>query len=226
MGFDEAYLADLGLQPAGDAVDVNGILVPTPHGLQYAFTEPSKGPPPHVASSESHEWYTPQHIIERAESVLGGIDVDPASPLPERWRDWVPAKIHYSKLENGLAQNWNGTVYLNPPYGRGDNGARPWVIKMYTEHELKRMKAGILLVPARTDTEWFRLVWRFNMLCFIYGRLKHISPEVERGKKGRNTATFPSVLAYLGPHKMAFGRAFSDIGYIIDPAVQRHWVDA
>ena len=203
----------------GDEVDVSGILVPTALGLQYAFAEPG-GPPPHVASSESHEWYTPKNIIERVQSVLGGIDIDPASPPTPEYREWVPARIHYDKAEDGLAHQWKGTVFLNPPYGRGDNGARPWVIKMYAEHELKRMNAGILLVPARTDTEWFRLVWRFHMLCFIYGRLKHDGPN-----KKKNTATFPSVLAYLGPSKIGFARAFADVGYIIDPATQRHWAE-
>lgn len=200
-------------------VDVTGILVPTAQGVQYAFAEPS-GPPPYVASSESHEWYTPKHIIERVQAVLGGIDIDPASPPTPEYREWVPAKIHYDAAEDGLSKDWPGSVYLNPPYGRGDNGARPWVIKMMHSYEAKIMRAGILLVPARTDTEWFRLVWRFDMLCFIYGRLKHDGPN-----KKKNTATFPSVLGYVGPSKIGFARAFADIGYIIDPAVQRYWAE-
>lgn len=148
-------------------------------------------------SSESCEWYTPKEIIDRVVWLFGQIDLDPCSngPVPN-----IPACYHYTAEDNGLAQDWFGKVYMNPPYGRE---IEPWVRKLCAEHATGRVTEAVALVPARTDTDWFRQ-FRDAAICFIDGRLKFSQME--------NSAPFPSAVIYLGPNIERFNGAFADMG--------------
>ena len=157
-------------------------------------------------SSESGEWLTPQVIIDKVLEVFSAeIDLDPAAEDITHARDLffnVPAIEHYSKELNGLAQPWNGRVYLNPPYGKV---IIVWVEKMIAEYENGNMTEGIALLPARTDTKWFHLLNRFPR-CFIRGRLRFSGHE--------NGAPFPSMVVYFGEDQERFAEAFEEIGAI------------
>lgn len=148
-------------------------------------------------SSKTPEWCTPPEVISRTRSALGGIDLDPCSNSGE---PNVPAKRHFTEADDGLAREWSGRVYMNPPYGRV---IRLWVAKLLDEVDAGRVTAAIALVPARTDTAWFALL-RDCTLCFIRGRLRFSNSE--------SSAPFPSVLAYFGPDMDRFVRAFQDMG--------------
>jgi hypothetical protein len=148
-------------------------------------------------SSASEEWLTPPHIITRVVQVLGAIDLDPCSNdgLPN-----VPAARHFTAAADGLNQDWLGRAFLNPPYGRaiGD-----WVEKLVREYAAGRVPQAIALLPARTDTAWFRPLMDY-LLCFLYGRLNFSEHE--------NGAPFPSVVVGLGCSLERFLDAFGDIG--------------
>jgi len=69
-------------------------------------------------SSESAEHYTPSPIVEAARSVLGAIDLDPASCSLAN--EVVRAAAFYGPgglAPDGLAEPWIGRVFLNPPGG-------------------------------------------------------------------------------------------------------------
>lgn len=150
-------------------------------------------------SSSSPEWYTPKDIIERAIAVMGGIDLDPCSNkgVPN-----VPASKHYTEDDDGLAWDWEGRVYMNPPYGRGIG---EWVTKLMDDYAVGICTAAIALVPARTDTDWFRKL-RDTYICFIDGRLKFSGHQ--------NSAPFPSAVIYIGPNEEGFIEHFGAIGDI------------
>lgn len=76
---------------------------------------------------------------------------------------WHTAKRWYTKADDGLAKEWFGRVWLNPPFGRE---ARLWLWKLAAHGN------GIALIPARTETAmFFESVWcAATGICFIRGR--------------------------------------------------------
>ncbi len=95
--------------------------------------------------SKSTTYLTPPNWLQ----ALGPFDLDPcAAPSP---RPWPTAARHIELPEDGLAAEWSGRVWCNPPFGRE---ADAWAAKMAAHGN------GILLLPARTETQtWFRHVW-------------------------------------------------------------------
>ena len=153
---------------------------------------------PQLMSSESGEWDTPPHIVDAVRSVLGGIDLDPASSdLANRT---VRATRYYTKEQDGFLYPWCGRVYMNPPYGR-EIGA--WVEALRAHYRARHVSEAIALLPARTDTAWWRLTQDYPV-CFLHGRL-HFSGHA-------TSAPFPSALVYLGPDARTFAEVLSDIG--------------
>jgi DNA N-6-adenine-methyltransferase (Dam) len=144
--------------------------------------------------TSSDEWYTPPEVFD----ALGlTFDLDPAAPpggVP-----WVPASRHFTKHDDGLAQAWNGRVWLNPPYGRATDR---WLTKLAAHGD------GLALVFARTDTAWFqRIAAEATALCFIGGRLRFHRPDGTPG----DTAPSPSLLVAFGL-PCALGLAESGLG--------------
>lgn len=121
---------------------------------------PSRGFTHEPPNGGSPEWFTPAWVF----SALGCIfDLDPASPIAGPV-PWIPAKKFYTEREDGLKQDWEGFVWLNPPYGRG---IKAWTSKM-ANHE-----NGLLFVYARTDTEWFHEdVIRAGAIYLLRNRVK------------------------------------------------------
>jgi hypothetical protein len=151
-----------------------------------------------MGSSESPEWYTPPHIFELAVATLGEVDLDPC------WhaRSPVAAQVTFTARQDGLNQPWAGRVFLNPPYGRE---IEAWLSKLVLEYNSGAVSEAIALVPARVDTDWFRLLDPF-VRCFVDGRLTFVNAE--------HPAPFPSAVVYLGRNVRYFARVFGEIGGI------------
>jgi len=151
-------------------------------------------------SSKSNEWYTPPEIIERVIKVMGFIDLDPCSN--SKITPNVPAHNHFTIETDGLSLPWYGRVYMNPPYGQE---IIKWVRKLCSEYENENVSEAIALVPARTDTRWFRRLKKYPR-CFVWGRLKFGGQT--------NSAPFPSMIVYLGENVRTFTDEFRNIGDI------------
>ena len=104
------------------------------------------------------EWLTPPEIL----AALGQFDLDPCSPHESR-RPWPTATAHFCKEDDGLAQEWHGRVWMNPPFGRE---AIKWMRKLAAHGN------GIALIPARTETAmFFETVWgAADAVLFLQGR--------------------------------------------------------
>lgn len=124
-------------------------------------------------------WLTPPAIL----SVLGSFDLDPcAAPSP---RPWPTADRHIEwPQDDGLAADWTGRIWCNPPYGR-NIGA--WLERMAKHGN------GIALTFARTETDaWVAGVWSHAVgVLFIAGRLHFHLPD---GTRAAGNAGGPSAL--------------------------------
>jgi ParB family chromosome partitioning protein len=164
---------------------------------------------PHVLhNSGENEWYTPQRIIEAARAVLGGIDLDPASSLEAN--TVVGASRFYTREDDGLAQDWKGRVWLNPPYV--SNLVERFSDKLRVEYVADRVEAACLLVNNATETGWWqRTIQVANAACFPKGRISYWHP----GRVSKTPLQGQSIL-YFGPDTKAFNREFSQMGTVLE----------
>ncbi len=130
---------------------------------------------------KTDDWLTPPEILH----ALGDFDLDPCAPRP---RPWDTAKKHYTADDDGLFQEWEGRVWLNPPYGPQTG---EWLDKLAKHGD------GVALIFARTETKtFFKYVWgKAHTLLFIRGRLTFYTID---GKLANANSGGPSVLVAYG----------------------------
>nr|DAG85435.1 MAG TPA: DNA N-6-adenine-methyltransferase [Caudoviricetes sp.] len=130
-------------------------------------------------SSKTCEWATPKQFFEELNNEFG-FTLEPCST-----HENAKCEKHYTKLEDGLKQDWGGhTVFCNPPYGRKETGL--WVKKCYEESKKPNTKV-VMLIPSRTDTKWFHeYIYQKAEIRFIKGRLKF--------NDGKESDPFPSMV--------------------------------
>lgn len=155
-----------------------------------------------------NEWYTPVEHIERARRALGTIDLDPASS--ELANETVRAGAFFDEEANGLAREWHGNVWLNPPYAQP--AIEHFARKTVAEWESGRITAAIVLTHNYTDTIWFQLLAKAaTALCFTKGRIKFYNPEGEIAAPTQGQAFF-----YLGNDPARFFEHFRDVGFVVE----------
>lgn len=136
----------------------------------------------HSASTVTDEWLTPPWILE----ALGPFDLDPCAPTD---RPWDIATDHYTINDDGLERKWEGFVFLNPPYSKGQ--AWVWLDRLATHGH------GIGLTFARTEVTGFvRSIWhKADAILFLHGRLYFHHPD---GTRAKANSGGPSVLVAYG----------------------------
>jgi hypothetical protein len=141
----------------------------------------------HSALSKTDEWLTPPEIIQ----ALGPFELDPCAP---ELRPWPTAHVHFTKIDDGMARQWIGRVWCNPPYGAQ---TAIWIRKL-SEHG-----NGIALIFARTETDcWHRYVWpRATALVFLRGRINFHHVTGQRANK--NSGAPSALIAYGGENAEA-----------------------
>jgi hypothetical protein len=191
------------LPPAQDIEVIEAELVddeespspPTPRPLGEGGGKQLSNPKAH------NEHYTPDRILEMVYRCFGGYpDLDPCSN--EEGEPNVKATVHYGPSRNGLLQPWMGRVFVNPPYNPSGTLA-DWTAKLLEQYRLGNVSQAIYLVPAYTDTAWWRQLNEFPV-CLVKGRLVF--------KGNTEAARFPSAVFYLGHDASAFGAAFAELG--------------
>lgn len=116
--------------------------------------------------NESVEWYTPKYIFD---AIGLTYDLDPCSP--GEGKSFVPTLKHYTVADDGLVSPWEGTVWVNPPYG---THTPKWMKKLHEHGD------GIALVFSRTDVKWFQDFGAdADAICFIHGRVKFYQGDME-----------------------------------------------
>ena len=180
------------------------------------------------------EYYTPVEWLEAARSVLGSIELDPASC--DTANQNVKAARFFSKNDNGLAQSWvANTLWMNHPFHRGEKACPTnrkkckkkscrdrgyhidkdipsnddWISKLLTEFDAGNFKEAIIITFANTSEGWFKKLLDFPQ-CFPNKRVHYIKPD---GTVDKN-CTKGSVITYLGPNLDTFAAVFSEFGQI------------
>lgn len=132
-----------------------------------------------MVSTVRMDWATPRTLFEMLDREFHfTLDVCAAEHTAtcEEWfgsgaldRPWVPTSP--------------GSVWCNPPYGREIG---KWVEKGYREAQTSG-SAVVMLLPARTDTQWFHAYCLRAEIRYLRGRLYF-----DDGKQER--APFPSLI--------------------------------
>jgi ParB family chromosome partitioning protein len=163
----------------------------------------------HVAhATGENEWFTPPEYIKAAATVMGGIDLDPASC--EAANRTVQADRFYTKEDDGLIQAWAGRVWMNPPYSQP-------LIGKFTDKLVENVEAGnveqaCVLVNNATETGWFQpMLEACSAICLMRGRVKFLDAE------GQDTGAplQGQAVLYFGNNVPRFREVFSEFGVIL-----------
>jgi phage N-6-adenine-methyltransferase len=156
-----------------------------------------------------NEWYTPSKYIELARTVLGEIDLDPASNA--KAQEVVRAKDFFTAEQDGLLRPWHGRVWLNPPYAQPLIGQ--FIDKLLEERGAGNITAAIALVHNYTSSSWFqRAAQIVDGICFAAQRIAFESPDGEKAAPTQGQA-----FLYYGDDIEAFSRHFLEVGFIAVP---------
>lgn len=118
-----------------------------------------------IFSRKTDDWKTPLYIYNQV--------------IEKHYFDPCPFHADF----DGLNIEWGSNNFVNPPYSQ----MKQWIVKAIEEH--RKQKNVIMLLPARTDTQWFNMLAQYGCICsFIIGRLKY---------NDFGTAPFPSMLVVL-----------------------------
>jgi hypothetical protein len=99
-----------------------------------------------VVSSENARWGTPLPEFAPLDALFR-FTIDVAA---ERWSAKCPR--YFTKKDDALSKSWKGEVwFLNPEFGRRIGW---WVDK--ARREAVRGSQGLLVLPSRVDTEWWK----------------------------------------------------------------------
>lgn len=173
------------------------------------IAEKQGGVPAALQSSESNEWYTPRAYLDGVRTVLGHVDIDPASNAEAN--KIVQASIFYDIHDDGLSHDWTGKVFLNPPYGRdGISNQERWSHRLIAQYKAGITTEAILLVNAVTDRAWFQPLWDFP-ICFTDHRVPFYRPGGQPGAQ----PVIGSAFIYFGNNPTGFANVFRRFGAVV-----------
>lgn len=128
-----------------------------------------------LLSSNTCEWETPKELFEAINEKFN-FETDVCATSEN-----AKCPFFYTRDMDGLAQEWTGNCWMNPPYG---SEISQWVKKAY--ESAKNGATVVCLLPSRTDTRWWHDYCMKGKIEFIRGRIKF-----EGAKHG---APFPSAI--------------------------------
>jgi phage N-6-adenine-methyltransferase len=156
-----------------------------------------------LTSQQTDEWSSPREVVEPLADDVGGFDLDPCSGAESS----PFAESVYTEADDGLKQEWFGTVWVNPPYSE----MWDWVNKAATEAAAGEADSVFFLCKGDSSTEWWQAAHASaSVICAIDHRLTF-------GDSG-NSAPFAS-------HIMLFGEVggletLQELGGLLKPGYE------
>ncbi|MGR5962913.1 DNA N-6-adenine-methyltransferase [Bacillus paranthracis] len=132
-----------------------------------------------ISANKTDLWATPQYFFDELHKEFD-FELDVCA-----LEDNAKCEKYFTPEMDGLKQEWNGTCWMNPPYGRGIG---KWVKKAY-ESSLTGSTV-VCLLPARTDTRWWHDYCMKGEIRLVKGRLKF--------GESKNNAPFPNAVVIFG----------------------------
>ena len=174
--------------------------------LEQYLKKSTSTPSPKKGNKKSSDcWYTPNSIVELVIKVLGEITLDPCADDGKH----LEARKHYTIVDDGLIREWEGQVFMNPPF----SCPGVWMKKLQAELESGRVKEAIALVPAATDTNWLSPLLKTQPVCFWKGRIKFLDKDYQPRRAARQS----HVLVYWGLRSKRFKEVFEEYGFVSVP---------
>ncbi|MEI6895931.1 MAG: DNA N-6-adenine-methyltransferase [Psychromonas sp.] len=175
------------------------------NNLAYIGSKPGAG----NSERDSDAWFTPKIYTKMVKDVLGLIELDPFSS--DFGNSYVEAKRYINIEQDAFEAPWfdneAGSVFMNPPYGRGlVNKA----VDIFIENWVKgNITEAIVLVNNATETKWFHALLKESAsICLPVGRIAF------ENNDGKNVSgnTRGQVFLYFGDNKSHFSAVFNKIG--------------
>lgn len=141
-------------------------------------------------TSSADDWTTPDDFYQLLDSEFG-FTLDPCC-----YAETAKCARYFTKEDDGLRQDWTGSVFMNPPYGR-EIGA--WVRKAY-EAAQTTADVVVCLIPSRTCSQWWhRYCMRAAEIRLVCGRLRFGGQKPEKD----HDAPFPNAVIVFrrGDHR-------------------------
>lgn len=132
-------------------------------------------------SSKTDMWETPQDFYDLLNNEFN-FELDVCAI-----KENAKCDRYFSPEDDGLTQEWSGTCWMNPPYGRKITGQ--WIRKAYEEAQ-KPNTTVVCLIPSRTDTKYWHEFCMKGEIRFVKGRLKF--------GDAKESAPFPSAVVIFG----------------------------
>ena len=126
-------------------------------------------------ASRSADWSTPADLFAELNDIFH-FDLDACASAEN-----AKCARFFTKEQDALSQHWQGTVWMNPPYGQE---IAAFMCKAYCES--LSGATVVCLVPSRTDTDWWHRFARQGQVIYLKGRL--------RFGGNKNSAPFPSAI--------------------------------
>lgn len=135
------------------------------------------------AETTTDDYYTPRWVFERM-----GIDFDLDVCSPPGGVPWIPAARHFTMTDDGLAQDWHGRVWMNPPYSM----PAPWVDR-FAEH-----RNGVALVACTKNAGSMRLLSEADAVCFPGRSFLFVTMHKPKGHMRTGEIIWPVFFAAFG----------------------------
>jgi len=179
-----------------------------------------------LTSQSTVQWYTPPDITNRARTVMGSIDLDPASTdYPNTWiratriytlelpdirhlniEDRKRTIKKQSREQLMKQPTWKGNIFLNPPF----DDTTMWVNRLHSSYQQGGVEA-VLLVNTAAGYGWWERLWRHYDTVLLKDRLSFIREDGTQGGPAKKGQT----LAYFGTHTEHFFDVYQDLGRCI-----------
>jgi phage N-6-adenine-methyltransferase len=141
-----------------------------------------------VQKSKKDIWQTPRELWKPIN------ERDPITLDPCAGENTSIGELNYSLPTDGLAQDWGGTVWLNPPFSQKEE----WFEK--AREDLENCETIYIVTPDSTNVQswWHGQLAEFcKFLWFPDGRINYINPQTDTRKKNVSFGTAINIAGEL-----------------------------